>query len=348
MNSAAVDEHAFRRMLTRNLVLPIGSGVLGTGLFIALVAYLLYVLSWVEHTDQVIAQTNEGFRLTIDQQAGLRGYLIAGEAEVLAPYEEARARIGVHMQGLRELVKDNPAQLERLRDIESLQQRWALAAAQLIEQRQATNAPPATVKVAGGSLMDSIRKKFGEFITTEQELRHERNERASFTAILTISLYAIFNLSFSGILAFFGRRELTGLSSFYGSLLHQQELAAEALAQQAWRRDGQSQLAERILGQPNTASIGLTALNFLGHYLDMVVGAFYVRQDHGELERVADYGFDAEQQAQTQTFSDGTGLVGQVALERRGRVVAGLNTGYLKVNSGPGHDAPLSLLLKPI
>ncbi|MEK1943490.1 MAG: response regulator [Pseudomonas sp.] len=349
MNSAAtVDEHAFRRMLTRNLALPIGSGVVGTGLFIALIAYLLYVLSWVEHTDQVIAQANEGYRLTIDQQAGLRGYLIGGEADVLAPYEEARLRIGVHMQSVRDLVKDNPAQVERLRDIEDLQQRWALAAAKLIEQRQASNAPPTTVKVAGGSLMDSIRNKFSDFISAEQQLRHDRNERASITAIVTISLYALFNLSFSGILAFFGRRELIGLSNFYGSLLRQQEKVTEQLQQQAWQREGQSQLAESIIGQPNTASIGLTALAFLGRYLDMVVGAFYVRQDHGELERVADYGFDAEQQAKPQSFNDGTGLVGQVAVERRARVVAGLTGSYLTVNSGLGSDAPASVMLAPI
>ncbi len=349
MNSAAtVDEHAFRRMLTRNLALPIGSGVLGTGLFIALIAYLLYVLSWVEHTDQVIAQANEGYRLTIDQQAGLRGYLIAGETDVLGPYEEARVRIGSQMQGLRELVNDNPTQLERLRDIEDLQQRWALAATKLIEQRQATNAPPATVKVAGGSVMDTIRKRFTDFIATEQQLRHERNDRASFTAILTISLYAIFNLSFSGILAFFGRRELLGLSTFYGSLLQQQEKVNEQLQQQAWQREGQSQLAERIIGQPNTASIGMTSLGFLGHYLDMVVGAFYVRQDHGQLERVADYGFDAQEQAKPQSFNDGTGLVGQVALDRSARVVNGLTGSYLTVNSGLGSDAPASVMLAPI
>ncbi len=349
MNSAAtVDEHAFRRMLTRNLALPIGSGVVGTGLFIALIGYLLYVLSWVEHTDQVIAQANEGYRLTIDQQAGLRGYLIGGEADVLAPYEEARVRIGAHMQSVRDLVKDNPAQVERLRDIEDLQQRWALAAAKLIEQRQASNAPPPTVKVAGGSLMDSIRSKFADFIASEQQLRHDRNERASLTAIVTITLYALFNLAFSGILAFFGRRELLGLSDFYGSLLRQQEKVTEQLQQQAWQREGQSQLAESIIGQPNTASIGLTALAFLGRYLDMVVGAFYVRQDHGELERVADYGFDAEQQAKPQSFNDGTGLVGQVAVERRARVVAGLTGSYLTVNSGLGSDAPASVMLAPI
>ncbi len=349
MNSdVTVDEHAFRRMLTRNLALPIGSGVIGTGLFIALIVYLLYVLSWVEHTDQVIAQANEGYRLTIDQQAGLRGYLIGGEADVLAPYEEARARIGEHMQSVRDLVKDNPAQLERLRDIQDLQQRWGLAAAKLIEQRQASNAPPTSVKVAGGSLMDGIRNKFSEFISSEQQLRHDRNERASLTAIVTISLYALFNLSFSGILAFFGRRELIGLSNFYGSLLRQQEKVTEQLQQQAWQREGQSQLAESIIGQPNTTSIGLTALAFLGRYLDMVVGAFYVRQDHGQLERVADYGFDAEQQAKPQSFNDGAGLVGQVAVERRARVVAGLTGSYLTVNSGLGSDAPASVMLAPI
>ncbi|MBB2496175.1 response regulator [Aquipseudomonas ullengensis] len=349
MNSAAsIDEKSFRRILTRNLALPVGTGVLGTGLFVVLIVYLLYVLNWVEHTERVISQANENYRLTIDLQSGLRGYLIGGEEEYLTPYLAARTQLDAQMQSLHDLVHDNPPQVERIRQIESLQQEWLTSASAMLEQRQASNAPPASATVGRGKLMESIRAQFNDLIAVEQQLRHDRNEKANFTAILTISLYVLFNLSFSAILAFFGRRELLGLSSFYGSLLQQQQVVTEQLQQQAWQREGQSQLAERIIGQPNIDSIGRTALTFLGHYLDLVVGAFYVRQDDGSLARVADYGFAAEHQAQAQTFKDGAGLVGEVALERRPRVMSGLNTGYLRVTSGLGNDAPLAVMLAPI
>ena len=349
MSSAvSVDEKSFRRILTRNVALPIGTGVLGAGLFVALIAYLLYVLSWVEHTDAVINQANEGFRLSIEQQSGMRGYLIAGEDHYLEPYRDARARLGPQMQGLRELTRDNPAQLERLRRIESLQAQWASSAAELIEMRRTGQDITSRVRESGGRVMDSIRGEFNGFIAAEQQLRHDRNEKASLTAIITIGLYLLFNFSFSGLLAFLGRRELLGLSTFYGRMLEQQQAHNEQLKQQAWLREGQSQLAEQIVGQPNILAIGRTALGFIGQYLDTVVGAFYVRQDDGSLQRVADYGFSAEQQAQPQSFKDGAGLVGQVAQERRPRVLEGLNTGYLQVNSGLGHDDPLAVMLVPV
>ncbi|MBD9484235.1 response regulator [Pseudomonas sp. PDM14] len=349
MSSAvSVDEKSFRRILTRNVALPIGTGVLGAGLFVSLIAYLLYVLSWVEHTDAVINQANEGFRLSIEQQSGLRGYLIAGEEHYLAPYQDARSRLGPQMQGLRDLVRDNAPQLEKLRRIESLQAQWAESAAELIEMRRSGQDITTRVRESGGRVMESIREQFNSFIATEQQLRHDRNDKAGSTAIITIALYLLFNFSFSGLLAFVGRRELLGLSTFYGRMLEQQQAHNEQLKQQAWLREGQSQLAERIVGQPNMVAIGRTALAFIGHYLDMVVGAFYVRQDDGSLQRVADYGFSPEQQAQPQSFKDGVGLVGQVAVERRVRVLEGLTTNYLQVNSGLGHDDPLAVILAPL
>lgn len=83
-------------------------GVAGAALFVALISYLLYVLSWVEHTDQVISNANDGLRLSVDQESGMRGYLISGNAAFLQPYEQARPRIKAAMEGLRELVADNP------------------------------------------------------------------------------------------------------------------------------------------------------------------------------------------------------------------------------------------------
>ena len=101
----STDEKSFRRILARNVALPLGVGVLGAMLFVALISYLLYVLSWVEHTDIVISNANDGLRLSVDQESGLRGYLISGNAAFLQPYEQARPRIRAAMAGLREMVR---------------------------------------------------------------------------------------------------------------------------------------------------------------------------------------------------------------------------------------------------
>ncbi|MDU9413551.1 response regulator [Pseudomonas sp. zfem005] len=346
--TASIDERSFRRILARNVALPIGVGVLGATLFIALIGYLLYVLSWVEHTDVVMGKANEGFRYTLDRESSLRGFLIAGEDVFLDPFEDAGPRLDSRMAELTELVKDNPIQVEKIRRIESMQEQWARFANQMIEQRRAGQDITAAVREKRGKqLVDGIRQTFAEFIAAEQQLRHDRNERASNTAIFTIAAYLLFSLSFSGLLAYFGRRELLGLSSTYGATLERQIADNQKLQQQAWLREGQSRLAECIIGQQSSTSIGRAVLDFLAQYLGMVVGALYVRQEDGELRRVADYGFSPEEQARDQAFADGAGMVGQVAVERRTRVLEGLAPSYLKVNSGLGSDEPVSVLLAP-
>ncbi|WP_431482870.1 response regulator [Pseudomonas solani] len=346
MNST--DEKSFRRILARNVALPLGVGVLGAMLFVALISYLLYVLSWVEHTDIVISNANDGLRLSVDQESGLRGYLISGNATFLQPYEQARPRIKAAMSGLREMVKDNPPQVERVRTIEALQEEWDRFAKEMIDRkRDGLNVVDAVSEGRGKQLVDAVREQYRIFINLERQLRHERNEKASDTAILTIALYLLFSLSFSGLLAFFGRRELLSLSTTYSESLAQQRAHSEHLQRQAWLRDGQALLSERIIGQQTPPVLGRNMLEFLAGYLDMAVGALYGRDEHGSLQRVASYGFSRELESREQNFASTETLVGQVAVEKRIRALDALPAGYIKVSSGLGDVEPQAVLLVP-
>ncbi|WP_263146733.1 response regulator [Pseudomonas sp. RIT-PI-AD] len=347
-NATLVDESGFRRILARNIRLPLGVGLAGAALFVVLIFYLLYVLSWVEHTDIVIGSTNDAYRSTIDQETGFRGYLLSGDPQFLQPYEQARPRLRADMESLRELVSDNPPQVSRARRIEALQAEWNQYASEMIERRR--NGEDVVDKVRDGrgkQLIDGIRQEFGDFVALEQRLRHERNERATDTAILTIVCYVLFSLAFSGILVFFGRRDLLTLSSRYGDSLQKQLAYTEHLQQQAWLREGQSLLAERILGQQALPQIGKQLLEFLGGYLDVAVAALYVREDGGDLLRVATYGFSQAHPHSRERLSASEGLLGQAALGRRLVIFEGLPPDYLKVSSSLGEGFPLSVLAAP-
>ena len=349
MNSKpSIDEQGFRRILGRNVALPLGVGIAGAGLFVALIIYLLYVLSWVEHTDVVIGKANESLRLSIDQESSMRGYLIAGNAIFLQPFEQARPRAKAELENLRELVKDNPPQVERLRRIEALQAEWDSYARSMIELRRQGEDVSDDVRGGRGKLMiDGIREQFSQFINTERQLRHERNDDASSTATFTILGYLVFSLSFSGLLAYFGRRELLGLSASYGAALQKQVAFTDTLQEQAWLRDGHNQLAERLIGQQSLPQLGRNMLEFISGYLGVVVGALYVRDAHGGLNRVAAYGFSREQEQVGQSFETGEGLIGQVASERRLLQLENLPADYLKVSTGLGAGQPQAVLLAP-
>ena len=347
MTNDLTDETRFRRILARNVALPLGVGVAGAALFVALISYLLYVLSWVEHTDQVISNANDGLRLSVDQESGMRGYLISGNAAFLQPYEQARPRIKAAMEGLRELVVDNPAQVERVRAIEALQAEWDRFATQMISRKQnGENVSDTVSEGRGKQLVDAIREQYRTFINMERQLRHERNEKANSTAIFTISLYLLFSLTFAGALAYFGRRELVALSSTYGESLAQQRAHSEHLTQQRWLGDGQAALSERLLGQQSLPVIGRNALEFLAAYLGMAVGALYLREEGGTLRRVASYGLERDDQAPDQILP-GESLVGQAAQENRLMALDDLPAGYLKVATSLGQTDAEGVLLVP-
>ncbi|MPQ72260.1 CHASE3 domain-containing protein, partial [Pseudomonas sp. MWU12-2323] len=97
---SSVDEQSFRKLLTRNISLPLGVGVLSAVFFVSLITYLLSVIQWVQHTDRVINNLNESARLTIDLETGMRGFLITGDEHFLDPYEVAKPRIVSELRSL--------------------------------------------------------------------------------------------------------------------------------------------------------------------------------------------------------------------------------------------------------
>ncbi len=349
MTNSSIDENSFKRILRRNVALPLGVGVISAIFFVTLIAYLLNVLGWVQHTDRVLNNASEALKLSIDQETGFRGYLLSGDVRFLQPYEVAKPRIRAEMEILNELVGDNPTQVDRLRTIAALQDEWtAFAQSSITAKRDGGNFLDPVRDGRGKQLTDAIRAEFADFIAQEQRLRKERNDAASYTATLTIGLFLLFTLVFSAGLAIFGRRELMRLTDTYGAILRKQDEHNERLQAQAWLRNGQTQMAERLIGQQALPVLGRNSLEFLASHLGAAVGALYVREEHGNLRRVATYGFSRELENTEQSFYSSEGLVGQVAHDRRLLILDELPTDYLKVSSGLGHGDPLTVALLPI
>ncbi|RYF39247.1 MAG: hypothetical protein EOO27_49495, partial [Comamonadaceae bacterium] len=57
--SASIAQDNFRRILARNIGVPLGVGALSAAVFVGLIFYLLSALNWVEHTERTIGQANE-------------------------------------------------------------------------------------------------------------------------------------------------------------------------------------------------------------------------------------------------------------------------------------------------
>ncbi|RZL96982.1 MAG: two-component system sensor histidine kinase/response regulator, partial [Variovorax sp.] len=344
-----VDPRAFERLLSRNVKLPLLGGLFGAVLFVSLIAYLLSVIGWVEHTDRVTHNVSEAQRLSVDLETGMRGFVITGEESFLSPYDSAQPQIAKSLALVREMVKDNPAQAERIDRITTLQTAWNQYASEVIALRRSGGDYLSAMRRGQGKrLTDAMRADYAEVMNVEQQLRFERNRQANNTSLGVIGVFLLFTLTATGLLAYFGRRQLVRLSEDYGRTLARQEAAATTLAEQAWVRSRQTELAGRLVGELGLREAGVQVLDFFARHVDSTVGAVYVRDNAGGFGRIASYGFSPEAEAAPQVFGANHGLVGQAARERRLMRAEPLSADYLKVNSGLGSMAPKAVLLLPV
>lgn len=197
-------------------------------LLMTFVATLLYVSSnrqnetakWVEHTHQVISQGNNLLRLLVDMETGERGYLITGNEVFLEPFNEANQVWSNEIDSLTLLVSDNPEQVERLIEIDTLQKQWLVEAAEKeinarrkvtisdLNTMNAMNAMNIVISLieaqTGKAIIDKIRQIKSQFIQAENSLLLKRKLSAE-KAIKSVKLIVVFGtvaiLLLAGILS---------------------------------------------------------------------------------------------------------------------------------------------------
>ncbi len=159
---------------------------------------LMETAEWVNHTLRVIANAKELSAHAANMETGVRGFLLAGEEEFLAPYKEDRAQFFEHSLALKNLIEDNPKQVQRVEGIETIMETWGQTVAEpAIALRREVNAGFKTLmdvdafvsQKTGKTLFEEFRRKIKEFTDIETALLAERRqsaetERKSYTAHL--------------------------------------------------------------------------------------------------------------------------------------------------------------------
>jgi CheY-like chemotaxis protein/signal transduction histidine kinase/CHASE3 domain sensor protein len=347
--TSRTDDQTFRRILYRNITLPLAAGVVSAGVFVAILAYLLNALTWVEHSERVIGNAQEVRKLAVDMETGVRGFLLTGEEPFLAPYRLSKPKVETGLNTLAELVKDNPRQVDRLRNIRAQQLQWDKVAQDMVRARTTGGDYLGMIKSQRAKVeFDELRNLFVAFIAEEDRLRQERADNARSVTWMTVGGYLTVSLLISGFLAYWGRRELTRLSDVYGNALAEQRVQSERVERQAWLRSGQSKLAEQGIGQRSLPAMSAALLSFLARYLDVAVGALYVRGADGVLHRTAGYGFAASDEEHGRDVLPGEGIVGQAADDRRIIHLENLPNYYLKLTSALGSGSPTHILVAPL
>jgi len=136
-------------------------------------------MQWVAHTQEVLRHSELVISYLKDVEAADRGFLISGEPEFLAIYENAVARIPEHLQRLKELTADNPEQQERAQQLEKLTRARLDRAALFLDTVRPTRllVPPAAREhvLAGKRMMDDIRALARRMREEEEALFAQRS-----------------------------------------------------------------------------------------------------------------------------------------------------------------------------
>jgi methyl-accepting chemotaxis protein len=134
---------------------------------------------WTAHTHEVLNALSEGVSAMVNQETGLRGYLLAGDARFLEPFRKGVQQREAALKKVKELTSDNPAQQKRLDDLNALANVWldghAQKAIQLMSKPE-TREQGRQLEVggAGKMSMDAFRAKSAEISKIEEDLMAER------------------------------------------------------------------------------------------------------------------------------------------------------------------------------
>ncbi len=342
------DPESFRRLLARNVALPLALATLSAALFIALIVYLVRANATVEQTDRVITRAYAIQKLDLDMESAFRGFMLSGDERFLEPFNAAAPQLRAEQVRLHELTP-NPMQLDRLTRIEALQQAWDAWAAGHVEARRRDPAYALGARSGEGLRMkQAIRDHFEEFIAVERRARLDRVNEVNRNTIWLVGLFVVLMIGVGAVVAWRGRRELLGLSETFGRALDEQQRQARTLQAQAWLREGQSLLSERLGREQQIEGVGRAALEALSQYVGLAVGAVYLAEPGGGFTRVATWGWAPEAEGLGERVPEGRSLLAECAQRRRAISLDQLPPGYLRVNSGLGEAAPRGVVLAPV
>ncbi|MFP5514871.1 MAG: methyl-accepting chemotaxis protein [Alphaproteobacteria bacterium] len=152
-------------------------------------------IGWTIHTYRVIQRTDAVLAAMIDQETGLRGYLVSGDDTFLAPFRKGGQDFDRALSEVRSMTADNPQQQARLAELQKHAETWRRTVA---EKEIALMSRPETreearameAKALGKSSMDSIRSLVVQIEDAEHALLEARyvEQRTAFSTGYTTAI----------------------------------------------------------------------------------------------------------------------------------------------------------------
>ncbi|MEP7093657.1 MAG: response regulator [Flavobacterium sp.] len=171
---------------------------------------------WVNHTQDVIYNLNEGSAKIIEAQTNMRGYLLTGDEQFVQMYNDCESKSNDYFDKLDKLTADNPSQQRELQELKVLRTNFfKYLNNQGVKKRLGKNTVTFDLN-EGKKMMNELRSNVKRIENGEQNLlkkRNENSERYGRYSILLIIVafivaFSISILSLMRILKDFSERTL--------------------------------------------------------------------------------------------------------------------------------------------
>lgn len=138
-------------------------------------------IDWTTHTYEVLQATDSMMAALVDQETGLRGYLLTGKEASLDPLKAGEKTFVASWNELKSLTSDNPAQQARLdairKQVEEWQRAVTRAAIDLMARTESQEAARDIERMGKGKVyFDQIRALVADTKTAEASLLKARSE----------------------------------------------------------------------------------------------------------------------------------------------------------------------------
>lgn len=169
--------------------------------------YMVDADEWEIDTYMIIQSFSELLSDLKDVETGARGFVITGKEDFLRPYYDAVNKISPRVLQLKDLVKNDPIQRNRLDSIEILAKEKVNWSTNNIKLRKTKSFDVVSSRIAtekGEIIMDKLRKLISEALSDEYTLLKKRKlSRENYTKRLNTVLVFGDLISFSLILGIF-------------------------------------------------------------------------------------------------------------------------------------------------
>ncbi|MEO7976967.1 response regulator [Flavobacterium sp.] len=150
---------------------------------------------WVNHTQDVIYNLNEGAAVITDAQTAMRGFLITGDDHFLQQYYDSEQVSDSFFEKIEDMTIDNPVQQKNLKELKVLRGNFfTYINNQVVKKRLNKNIVTFDLN-EGKKMMDKLRSYFKRIESTERQLLNERSDNSqrygTYSFVLIIAAFII-------------------------------------------------------------------------------------------------------------------------------------------------------------